>query len=245
MRLSAFLGAIGAAVFAAAPAMANGFGNWAAVVVAGDWRAHDGSQSPVFDDARRDLVTDLEGIGFRPQNIAQLSAQADRLGDPSLRKSSAHGMATALWDLSQSAPGGCLLYITSHGSPDGVRVGDDIVSPTDLAIMVNNACGHNPAVVIVSACFSGIFVPAISAPDRLVITAARPDRTSFGCSAKAKYTYFDNCVLSVFSASHDFPDLGVAAKTCVAKEEKDTGMSPPSDPQVSVGTQIAAELPSW
>ncbi len=234
-----------ALIFGAVPAGAAGFGNWAAVVVAGDWRAHDGSQSPVFDDARRDLVADLERIGFRPQNIVQLSAQADRFGDSSLRKSSAHAMATALWDASQSATGGCLLYITSHGSPDGVRVGDDIVSPTDLAIMVNNACGHNPAVVIVSACFSGIFIPAISAADRLVITAARPDRTSFGCSAKAKYTYFDSCVLSVFASAHDFPDLGATAKACVAKEEQDTGMSPPSDPQVFVGTQIAAELPAW
>lgn len=234
-----------ALIFGAVPAGAADFGNWAAVVVAGDWRAHDGGQSPVFDDARRDLVADLERIGFRPQNIAQLSAQADHLGDPSLRKSSAHEMATALWDLSQGAPGGCLLYITSHGSPDGVRVGDDIVSPTDLAIMVNNACGHNPAVVIVSACFSGIFIPAISAADRLVITAARPDRTSFGCSTKAKYTYFDNCVLSAFPASHDFPDLAASAKQCVAREEQDTGMSPPSDPQVFVGTQVAAELPAW
>jgi hypothetical protein len=90
-----------------------------------------------------------------------------------------------------------------------------------------------------------VFVPALSAPNRLVITAARQDRTSFGCSATEKYTYFDDCVLTAFRGAHDFPDLASAAQACVARKEKDTGMSPPSEPQVSLGTDIAANLPRW
>ncbi|MEO6380286.1 MAG: hypothetical protein ABIO37_19855, partial [Caulobacteraceae bacterium] len=34
---------------------ASPFANWAAIVVAGDWRAHDGGPSEGFDNARRDI----------------------------------------------------------------------------------------------------------------------------------------------------------------------------------------------
>jgi hypothetical protein len=232
-------------VLSAVPALAAGFDNWGAVVVAGDWRAHDGEDSPVFDDARRDLVSDLQRIGFKRDNIVQFSAQSEKFSEPDLRASTGRSIANALWDVSDRAKGGCFLYITSHGSSDGVRVGPDIVSPVDLAIMVNNACHDRPAVVVVSACFSGVFVTPLSAPNRLVITAARPDRTSFGCGAQEKYTYFDDCMLASWRGAHDFPDIGLAAQTCVARKEQVTGMSPPSEPQVWQGTLVDADVPHW
>lgn len=241
IRLTFVLGLL----LSAAPAFAAGFENWGAVVVAGDWRAHDGEDSQVFDDARRDLVSDLQRIGFRRDNIIQFSAQADKFNDPDLRASDARSISKALWDVSDRARSGCFLYITSHGSSDGVRVGPDIVSPVDLAIMVNNACHDRPAVVFVSACFSGVFVSPLSAPNRLIITAARPDRTSFGCGAQEKYTYFDDCVLAAWRGSHDFPDIGSAAQNCVARKEHDTGASPPSEPQISQGTLVDANVPHW
>ena len=42
---------------AAGGASAGGvFSNWAGIVVAGDWHAHSGEPSEVFDNARRDLT---------------------------------------------------------------------------------------------------------------------------------------------------------------------------------------------
>src|SRR6185503_6472044 len=49
------------------------FADWAAIVVAGDWRAHSGAPSMVFDNARRDLVRKFEALGFDPDNIRQFS----------------------------------------------------------------------------------------------------------------------------------------------------------------------------
>src|SRR5262249_45571710 len=43
---------------------ASGYSNWAVVVVAGDWHAHDGSPSEIFDNARRDVADALVDIGF-------------------------------------------------------------------------------------------------------------------------------------------------------------------------------------
>jgi hypothetical protein len=54
------------------PAFAGPFDNWAALVVAGDSRAHSGAESPVFDNARRDLVADLKQMGF-PMGVRSIA----------------------------------------------------------------------------------------------------------------------------------------------------------------------------
>ena len=48
---------------------AGGFADWGAIVVAGDFHAHDGSESEVFDNARRDIAAQLQRIGFSADNV--------------------------------------------------------------------------------------------------------------------------------------------------------------------------------
>jgi hypothetical protein len=100
-------------------------------------------------------------------------------------------------------------------------------------------------VVIISACFSGVFVPALATPNRMVLTAARPDRSSFGCGEADKYPYFDDCFLQSMQASRDFPTLARSVQACVAAREVKEGMKPPSEPQVWVGPQIRPLLPLY
>jgi len=52
------------------------FANWAAIVVAGDWRAQNGNPSKVFDNGRHDIAEKLVGMGFSRDNMLQFSAQA-------------------------------------------------------------------------------------------------------------------------------------------------------------------------
>jgi hypothetical protein len=227
----------------AEPARAAGFSDWAAVVVAGDNHAHDGSLAEVFDNGRKDIVTDLRAIGFSPDNIAQFSVSPDT--HPGTQASSPGGIASALWDLSSRTSAGCLVYLTSHGSPDGIQVGGGLWAPNQLATAIDNACGGRPTVVMVSACYSGVFVQPLSAPERLVVTAARPDRTSFGCGNTDRYTFFDQCVLQSFASSGDFVGLAQTAKSCVAAREKVMGTVPPSEPQIFLGATAATQLPRW
>jgi len=239
--------AVAAAMGAAAPAVAStaGFGDWAAVVVAGDNRAHDGKHSEAFDNARRDVSAELEQLGFAADNVDQFSIEPDRHPETHPGPASAQNIANALWDLSNRTTGGCLLYFSSHGSPQGLILGETVLQPGELATMTENACGDRPTVVIVSACYSGVFVPALAAPNRLVITAARSDRTSFGCGQDDKYPYFDTCVLSRMPVAGSFPNLADAVRNCVSRRERETGMRPPSEPQVAVGAGVAAALPVW
>jgi hypothetical protein len=98
-------------------------------------------------------------------------------------------------------------------------------------------CGERPTVVIISACYSGVFVDPLEAPNRVILTAARPDRSSFGCSDKDRYPYFDNCILQNLPVAGDFLDLARRARLCVSKRETDEHLEPASEPQTWIGGQ--------
>ena len=216
-------------------ALAADYGNWAVAIVAGDDHAHDGDHSEVFDNARKKLVGAFAKIGFSPANMIQFSVDPDAAS----QKSSITGFSGGLWDLSERAPGGCLIYFTSHGTPGGIVVDQSILSPDQMGAIVNNSCGSKPSVIVMSACFSGQFVPALKGDNRVVITAAAPDRTSFGCGALNTYTYFDDCFLRALPMADGFARLGDLVKECVAFREQQTGATPPSNPQVNVGPGAA------
>lgn len=76
-----------------------------------------------------------------------------------------------------------LVVLTSHGSPDGLAIVAGNVTETltlpDLRSMLN-ASGAKYRVVIISACYSGVFVPVLADARTAVITAAAADRCSSG-----------------------------------------------------------------
>ena len=231
--------ALGLWAAGAPPAQAaSAFSDWAAVVVAGDFHSHDGGDSEAFDNARRDVARDLVGIGFAPGNLRQFSVRPERYPDERLMISDPDLVGAKLGETASQARGGCLVYFSSHGSPAGVLVGPRLLSPAGLSLIVDAACGPRPTVVVVSACFSGVFVPPLARPNRLVLTAARPDRSSFGCGSSDRYPYFDACVIQTMPGASDFADLGRRVQACVADKEKATGMSPPSEPQMFVGSEL-------
>lgn len=230
----------------ASPACARGgpFRDWAAIVVAGDFHAAGGGATEAFDNARRDVARELERLGFDPANIRQFSVRPELYKDKPL-KSDPRGIYETLAQLSAKAPGGCLVYVSSHGAPQGVLVDDKIISPGIMGRILDGACAQKPTVVILSACFSGVFVPALATPNRMILTAARPDRTSFGCGQDNKYPYFDDCVLQSTGHSRDFPTLAQTVRTCVAEREIKEGMKPPSEPQVWIGPELRPMLPLY
>jgi len=229
---------------ASAASAASPFAHWAAIVVAGDWRSHDGEPSEVFDNARRDVGRALLSAGFQAQNLREFSVRPDRYR-PRPAKSDIDGVYDALSALSAQAQDGCLVYFSTHGGPQGVVVADNLLAPSVLGAMLDQACGRRPTIVVLSACFSGVFLPQVAAPNRMVLTAARADRSSFGCGSADRYPYFDDCFLQVFPTAHDFAALGPAVQACVARREIETGMSPPSEPQLSIGPALRPLLPLY
>jgi hypothetical protein len=232
------LGAWGAA------AATSPFADWAAVVVAGDYHAaHTNNPTKTFDNARRDVSAELIKKGFAPDHIREFSVRPDLYPDGKPGKADLEPIYEALKQLAGQAKGGCLVYFTSHGAPQGVVIDGQLVPPRLIDEMISDACGNRPTVVVVSACFSGVFVPALEDTNRMILTAARPDRSSFGCSESEKYPYFDACMLQVLPSAHDFVALAPKVKACVADREAETGASPPSEPQVFVGPALRPILP--
>lgn len=233
-----------AAMLTPTPARADSpYASWAVVVVAGDWHSHGGGQSEAFDNARRDVTRGLVGLGFLPSHIKQFSSRSQYY--EGTQPAHDTDIYRGLRDLSREATGGCLVYLTSHGNRDGIVMSNDLMSPRELSQLLDETCGDRSTVVVVSACFSGVFVPALQSPSRMVLTAARPDRSSFGCGEADKYPYFDACFLHELPGAPDFPSLGRNVQSCVAQRERETGAAPPSEPQLSVGDAIAPTLRAY
>jgi hypothetical protein len=51
--------------------------------------------------------------------------------------------------------------------------------------------------VVISACYSGVFIPWLANPNNLVVTAADANHSSFGCEDRAKWTYFGNAFFNI------------------------------------------------
>jgi len=225
---------------ACAQAPAGRFDGWAAVVIAADWRDGRGQPIDAFDNARRDVTAGLLAAGLPRDSTIDLT-----LNPASPRTSSAAEVLRAVADLTGRAQRGCLLYFTSHGSPEGMVFGEDgTVTPASMAQMVRQWCGTRPTVVIVSACFSGIFVNALEAPNRMILTAASRERTSFGCGAGETYPWFDGCVIESLPQATDFLSLAAGARACVARREQEAGIALPSEPQLFVGAEMQLRLPT-
>ena len=226
-------------------AVAGPFSNWTAVVVAGDYHAHSGGPTEAFDNARRDVSKTLVELGFDKESIRQFSVRPKRYPVDSPGRADARTLYDALHAGAQTAQAGCLFYLSSHGGPDGAILGDELLRPHLLAAMLDDACPNRPSVVVISACFSGVFIPPLQKSDRLILTAARADRASFGCGESDKYPYFDTCFLASAPNAHDFAALGAGVQACVARKEKETGAEPASEPQVWIGPALRPLLPLY
>jgi hypothetical protein len=133
------------------------------------------------------------------------------------------------------------LILTTHGSPAGVAVKagrqTQMLTPPNLADMLARTGVRHRAVVI-SACYSGVFIPHLASPDALVITAADADHPSFGCQDKAKWTYFGDAFFNVaLRTAKSVKDAYAVARDLVLKRELRERFEP-SNPQMAGGENV-------
>ena len=134
-----------------------------------------------------------------------------------------------------------VVVLTSHGSPDGLAVvaghRTETLSPRALRSMLN-ASGARYRVVIISACYSGVFARALADPRTLVITAAAPDRPSFGCEDGATWTYFGDAFFNqALQNSRKLDEAFCRARDIVTRRERNEGFEP-SRPQIAGGSEV-------
>ncbi|HYR67586.1 MAG TPA: C13 family peptidase [Reyranella sp.] len=202
---------------------------WRAVLIAGD------NNSPAFDNGIEAMRGKLAQRGVR--DIRMLTS--DPVAHPSLPVATAANVSSALRSGGGEA---CLIFITSHGDERGValRAAKGTVNPATLDSALDAGCGNRPTVLLVSACYSGIFLTgAMRRPNRVVLTAAAADRVSFGCGAGDQYTYYDQCLLQQFDGAATWQQLAIATRSCVEALEQRMAVSRPSQPQIFVGGAVS------
>lgn len=143
-----------------------------------------------------------------------------------------------------------LLFLTSHGSRDHeLYVGMDPlpldqIDSDDIA----DALSDTPIrwkVIVISACYSGGFIDALSDSGTMIITAARADRSSFGCGTESEITDFGSAFF-VEGMNHNdsFDGAFAQAKQLISQwEERDNETH--SEPQFVTTPQIDARLKQW
>ena len=139
-----------------------------------------------------------------------------------------------------------IVFITSHGSPEGVAfvLADAIsavLSPDHVASVLDRE-GIRNRVVIVSACYSGVFAKRLASPSSIVLTAADESSPSFGCSNEREWTYFGDAFFNQslsegVSLEQAFEDAKVKISQWETRDEL-----PPSSPQGHFGAVISEKL---
>jgi len=176
-------------------------------------------------------------------------AGADGRGGAALPMGSPQSLGAALARMAEvmdPAEDVLVLYTTSHGAPFGIVYNDGdrgfgAIGPARLWAMLSEL-GIANRLVLVSACYAGIFVPMLQSPGTAIVTASAADRTSFGCQADSDWTFFGDALVNhALRKPQPLGAAAVEAQATIAGWERQ-GRLDPSGPQVSIGADAARWL---
>jgi hypothetical protein len=140
-----------------------------------------------------------------------------------------------------------LLALSSHGS------GEWELSVTNGALPLTNLtpetlretlddAGIRWRVIVISACYAGGFIEALQDPYTVVIAAAAPDRTSFGCSDDRDLTYFGEAFYrDALPDAVSLRDAFASAERAIGEREAAESIAP-SRPTAFFGEEIERKL---
>ena len=144
-----------------------------------------------------------------------------------------------------------VLFLTSHGSEDGLEVENGSlplaqIAPSDLREALD-ASGIRWRVVVISACYAGVFVDDLKSDSSVIVTAADADHSSFGCDDDRELTWFGEAFLKdSLPGSASLEAAFNKAAGLIARRE-DAEHQTHSNPQLYVGPLMQkklAELPA-
>ncbi|MDB5675726.1 MAG: peptidase [Sphingomonas bacterium] len=171
-------------------------------------------------------------------------AGSDGSGESTLPRGSPDNIAMVLArfaEVMDKAEDVVVLYTTSHGAQIGIAYNDadqgyGFISPSRLWSMFGTL-GIERRLVIVSACYSGVFVPMLATDDSVIVTAADADHTSFGCQADSDWTFFGDALINhALRKRQPLQAADDEARGLVAGWEA-RGKITPSNPQIAIGSR--------
>ncbi len=184
----------------------------------------DGKQSVFLRES--DYVANMLASRFGAFGQIRLVNHRDHLGDrPMASRESLRRAAATLAE--RSGPEDLIfIYLTSHGTSEHELVLDQprmelADLPADELAVVLAPLKNRDKIVVISACYSGGFIPALKDERTLIMTASRGDRVSFGCSEEANFTYFGDALFAqALNQTDDLEQAFKRAKATVAEREQ-------------------------
>jgi len=139
-----------------------------------------------------------------------------------------------------------VLYLTSHGSEDGLEVRNGSlplaqIDPEDLRQALDES-GIRWRVVVVSACYAGVFVDALKNETTAVVTASDAAHSSFGCQEDRALTWFGEAFLRDSLPESDSLEQAFARATRLIAQREDSEHEAHSNPQLYVGALMRHKL---
>ncbi|MCF2871916.1 C13 family peptidase [Octadecabacter sp. G9-8] len=199
---------------------------------------------PVFD---RDVVTfnrTFANVYGAPADIDAFGFTSSRLStpDPAVMQSELVEMAAQAVDGRDTV----VVMLTSHGSPDLMAVKTQPNGPVSAVSADTLAeflapLANDRQILILQACFSGSLIDELRSPNRIIMTAASADRSSFGCNPESDNTWFirslNRAMLEVGAQGGSWEQIFARTRALVAADEAANGY-PASNPQRFVGANM-------
>src|SRR6185369_5731905 len=100
-------------------------------------------------------------------------------------------------------------------------------------------------VIVISACYSGGFIDALKNDTTMVITAARADRTSFGCGTQSEITDFGRAFFVDGLNHNDSFEAAFDEASHLVDSWESRDDETHSYPQIEAGPLIKERLKAW
>ena len=139
-----------------------------------------------------------------------------------------------------------VLTLTSHGSEDGLAISNGALpllqlKPVDLRQALDES-GIKWRVLVVSACYAGVFLDVLKTDTTLIVTASDSKHSSFGCDDNRDLTYFGEAFFK--NSMPATPTLEAAFKkaTDLIQSRESAEHEIHSNPQLYMGPRMREKL---
>jgi hypothetical protein len=205
--------------------------------------AHAMFAEPVFDKD----VQSLTKAFFKRFGASRSTAKFGYISN-FLKRPSPKNVNNAIADVSDQARDGndvVIVFLTTHGTEGLLALKPSAneqatgVSADALRDFLKPA-QNDQQIIILQACYSGSLIKGLKHPNRIIMTAAAADRTSFGCNPDSNNTWFTKAMIAALPTATNWSEVFEGTKSKVLAYESQQGIkiSAQSNPQYYVGRNM-------
>lgn len=208
--------------------------------------AGDGAQSIFKREALFGATALGEHFDSTDRSVELINDQDDRDSYPIASVSGLEQTLRLVADRMDLAQDVLVLLLSSHGSKDGLAVENGALplmqlGPAELKHAVEES-GIRWRIIVVSACYSGVFAEALRDPQTVVIMASDAEHSSFGCDDDRELTWFGEAFLKDSLAATPTLEAAFRKASELIAQRESAAHKTHSNPQMLMGPLMRAKL---